>query len=458
MVYDAPGVRLPYAYTFVFKQYRPNVRASLDVSVLESMPAYLAALPTIEGSELLERAAWPCRLVEDAGAVVGFVMPTIPSEFYINIHKAKGLSRTVGEFQHLLNSPSFLARRQIPITDQHRYQLLAETAHALSIFHRHSIAVGDLSPKNLLFSLHPHTRVYFIDCDAMRLQGRSVTKQVETPEWEVRAVNPNEELATPKSDSYKLGLLALRLLAGDQQTRNPTNLPRAVPAPIRQLIKRSLSPNPTRRPNHTEWDKPLRTAAAHASTKPPKRPAPTTQKPTTSPTPRPQPIPRHQWPPPTHAPPLPHPTPPPTPQPTTPPHPTKKQTIYPRVKRQLLLNTLGLLGPILVATAQFIGNALIGLIAGLAWLAILFGVSMCTSMLAWNLICLRSRRCTSVEEFESGWYYGITGLIALIISYYVLDPIVADVPYQFAYLVLHIGFMICVSLISIIASPLALRR
>jgi eukaryotic-like serine/threonine-protein kinase len=52
----------------------------------------------------------------------------------------------------------------------------------------------------------------------MRVNGASVLPQVETPEWEVPA---GEELATVQSDTYKLGLLTLRLLTGDQHTKNP---------------------------------------------------------------------------------------------------------------------------------------------------------------------------------------------------------------------------------------------
>jgi hypothetical protein len=80
--------------------------------------------------------------------------------------------------------------------------------------HKHGVCVGDISPKNLLFALIPHPAVYFIDCDAMRIDGVSVLRQVETPGWQVPA---GEELATVYSDTYKLGLLALRL----PQTANP---------------------------------------------------------------------------------------------------------------------------------------------------------------------------------------------------------------------------------------------
>jgi serine/threonine protein kinase len=266
VVFAAPSLRMQYAPSLVFKQYKPDLVASLDVPVLESMPAYLESLAFADGMELLSLAAWPCRLVEDRGAVTGFVMPAIPDMYFLQMKKSSGMSREAAEFQHLLNDESFLARRKIDLTDRHRYELLREVARALSVFHRHGIAVGDLSPKNLLFTYDPNPGVYFIDCDAMRFHGRSVIQQVETPGWDVVAVNANEELGTAASDSYKLGLLALRLLTGTQDARNPSRLPSTVPIDIRHLIEAALSADPAQRPTPAKWMDPIDTAAKTAAT------------------------------------------------------------------------------------------------------------------------------------------------------------------------------------------------
>jgi hypothetical protein len=276
VVYSTPLKLRHMALPLVFKEYKASATGGLDVSVLEAMPTYLETLPFADGMALLSQSAWPCRLVEDAGAVKGFVMPAIPGEFYVSMSKAAGVSRQAAEFQHLLNGDSFLARRQIQLTDRHRYELLVELTQALSTFHRHGITVGDLSPKNLLFSIDPLAKVFFVDCDAMRFQGRSVVPQLETPGWEVRAVNPGEELATVESDAYKLGLLALRLLAGDQSTRDPGRLPVSVPKSVRCLIGEALQRRPAARPEPGEWASALTTAAAGASTTSPRIPTETT--------------------------------------------------------------------------------------------------------------------------------------------------------------------------------------
>ncbi len=143
-----------------------------------------------------------------------------------------------------------LAARGITIDDAQRYSLLREVASGLAFLHKHGVCVGDISPKNLLFSLTPHEAVYFIDCDAMRINGISVLPQVETPGWQAPA---GEELATVYSDTYKLGLLALRLLAGDHDTTNPAHIPPTTPDMLRQIITDTLTNQPQQRPLPEAW-------------------------------------------------------------------------------------------------------------------------------------------------------------------------------------------------------------
>jgi sugar lactone lactonase YvrE len=178
------------------------------------------------------------------------VMPAIPEAFFVALSTAKGVSTSTAEFQHLLNHPTVLAARGITLGDAQRFSLLRETASALAFLHKHGVCVGDISPKNLLFSLTPQDGVYFIDCDAMRINGVSALPQVETPGWNAPS---GEELATIYSDTYKLGLLALRLLAGDQDTTNPGHLPPTTPGLLRQIITDTLKNEPHRRPLPEAW-------------------------------------------------------------------------------------------------------------------------------------------------------------------------------------------------------------
>jgi serine/threonine protein kinase len=251
VVYRAPNVKTKFAASMVFKEYRTQTRAGLDFTALAAMPALVEeSLSYAQAERLVSIAAWPCALVEERGAPVGFVMPAISEKFFIPFTTVKGVSNAAAEFQHLLNHSSVLAARGINIDDAQRYSLLREVASGLAFLHRHGVCVGDISPKNLLFSLNPHEAVYFIDCDAMRINEVSVSPQVETPGWQVPA---GEELATVYSDAYKLGLLALRLVAGDHDTANLQHIPSTAPGLLRQVITDTITKAPHQRPLPEAW-------------------------------------------------------------------------------------------------------------------------------------------------------------------------------------------------------------
>ena len=251
VVYQAPNVKTKFAASMVYKEYKTQILGTIDFSAVAAMPALVEdSLSYAEAERLISVAAWPCALVEHAGTSTGFVMPTIPAEFFIPLITVKGVSTVTAEFQHLLNHPSVLQARGINIIDTQRYTLLREVAAGLAFLHKHGVCVGDISPKNLLFSLSPRLAVYFIDCDAMRIDGVSALPQLETPGWDAP---PGEELATTYTDTYKLGLLALRLLVGDHDTTNPQHLPSNTPNLLRQTITDTLAKQPHSRPSPEVW-------------------------------------------------------------------------------------------------------------------------------------------------------------------------------------------------------------
>ena len=251
VVFGAPNVTTKFAASMVYKEYKAQALGGIDFSALAAMPALVEdALSYNEAERLIALAAWPCALVQDGGAPSGFVMPVIPERFFVELTTVKGTSRAAAEFQHLLNHSSVLVARGIAIGDAQRYALLREAASGLAFLHRHGVCVGDISPKNLLYSLAPREAVYLIDCDAVRINGVSALTQVETPGWQVPA---GEELATVYSDAYKLGLLALRLLAGDHDTTNPAYLPAETPGLLRQLITDTVTKPAHQRPLPEAW-------------------------------------------------------------------------------------------------------------------------------------------------------------------------------------------------------------
>ncbi|MEZ0383990.1 hypothetical protein [Mycobacterium sp. pW045] len=290
VVYRTSAARTSFTDAMVYKEYKSDTRTDVDFTALAAMPTLVEqSMPRQEGERLISIAAWPCELVEDDGVPTGFLMPEIPDAFTVSLTTLKGVSDGLAEFQHLLNPQAVLDARGIVIDEVQRYELLREVASAMAFLHRHAVCIGDMSPKNLLFSLKPRAAVYFVDCDGMRIDGMSVLPQMETPGW---AVPTGEELATVYSDAYKLGLLALRLIVGSQITTRPDDLPTDTPTMLHQIIADTLCHEPERRPLPAAWTYILNNAieeAQHRKNTP--LPAPTSPAPVPSTSTAPQPAP-----------------------------------------------------------------------------------------------------------------------------------------------------------------------
>jgi hypothetical protein len=270
VVYRAPNVRINVAPLVVFKEYRTDFKRQVNFDQLRKMVGVLESLSKLDGERLLDCTAWPLANVYDGNGPCGFLMPEVPSEFFIDLNVPSGKKRrALSQVQLLFNSESFLARRGIVICDRDRFELLANAAQTLEFLHQRKVSVGDLSPNNLLFSLQPRRRCYFIDADAMAVDGRSVLPQLETDDWMVRSVSA-EPLGTMESDRFKLALFAIRLFALSQDSSNVRSMPVSVPNEIRHLAERGVSIDPRIRPRAVEWIEPSIRAAKSASTDPPR--------------------------------------------------------------------------------------------------------------------------------------------------------------------------------------------
>ncbi|MFE7869500.1 hypothetical protein ACFUYE_04035 [Micromonospora humida] len=257
---------------WVYKEYATRFVDDVDVTTLNRF-VRLTAGAGPDAETLLGLAAWPTAIVRKEGVVRGFLMPRVPDRFRVRIQLPRGPDTVLAQVQYLLNSDDYLLDRGLHIDDRMRLELLRDTGEALTLLHRLGVCVGDLSPNNLLFSLDSRPRCYFIDCDAMRLHGDSVLAQAETPEWHVPDADA-EELATPATDAYKFGLLAVRLFAGDQQTRDPQAARPRLDRHLVTLAGRSLDPTPHLRPAPQQWSDALeRSIRRTPPTAPPQRAA-----------------------------------------------------------------------------------------------------------------------------------------------------------------------------------------
>jgi hypothetical protein len=246
--------------TMVYKEYNARTLPHVDVAALAAIVDRGPTLST-GPTELGPRLAWPAELVRRRGRVSGFLMPKVPDRFLLTLTYPSGVEQRPCQVQQLLNDDQVLAHRSIPINDRLRVEFLRDTAETMHRLHALGIAIGDLSPMNLYVSLGQQPRCFFIDCDAVRVDGRSTLRQVETAAWEVPRF---EELATVDSDTYKFALLAIRLFAGDQETKDEAAIARA-DRQLGDLARLGLSEEPWRRPNLHDWIPALTVAAARAA-------------------------------------------------------------------------------------------------------------------------------------------------------------------------------------------------
>jgi hypothetical protein len=248
------GILIDHRWNAALKRYSPDIAHLVDVTALEAITVFPGTLGADDKLWLYENTAWPAVIVKDSGRVCGFLMRRVPPEYYFNFRtQTQGTVRKLATMEFLLNDDEYTSRAGLsvtPVTDLQRVALLQDLAVIVSRLHDLGVVVGDLSPKNLLFQLTPSPGCFLIDCDAMRVQDASVLAQVQTPDWEVPAREPT---ATPEADAYKFALLAIRLFARDQSSRNPAALTRLSPA-LGDLAADSLDLEPSRRPSIADWE------------------------------------------------------------------------------------------------------------------------------------------------------------------------------------------------------------
>ncbi|MCT9080109.1 hypothetical protein [Streptomyces fulvoviolaceus] len=257
-VYGVPTPPGGLVGDFAYKEYREDVPC--DGDALMAMTGFPSLLYTSDRAFLIPRLAWPVGIAYDGPAptrmppsanpgtrVVGFLMRRTTWAYELDSTALGKVKQQALEF--LLNDDAYLTRIGLShVDDVVRMELLTDLAHTISRLHRLGVVVGDLSPKNVLFTVVGYPRILLIDCDSMRYRGRTVLAPVDTPDWEV----PEADKATPASDAWKFGLIAMRLFSRSQTSTDLGPLFRLSPG-LADLAARSQSNEPRRRPAVGEW-------------------------------------------------------------------------------------------------------------------------------------------------------------------------------------------------------------
>jgi DNA-binding helix-hairpin-helix protein with protein kinase domain len=180
-----------------------------EVAVLSGELGRLIDLPARE--VVATRTAWPSGRVFDRGRCVGLLMPEAPARFTTTI---AGSSRLL-ELQYLLYPKRAMWADLALPTDEERRRIAVGYLELFTELHHHDVMVGDVSMRNLLWTLHDGPGVFAIDCDGFRLAGRPpAVRPADTAGW-VDPARPRE--VTLDTDRYKVALLVLRLLLGNHR-------------------------------------------------------------------------------------------------------------------------------------------------------------------------------------------------------------------------------------------------
>ncbi|WP_086668808.1 hypothetical protein [Lentzea kentuckyensis] len=251
-VFLAPAITLDdVAGPLVYKQYKPDHVPPHGLSAVVDKRLRM----DVATRQRLDRCtAWPVRIVEQAGAVSGVLMPLIPGEFFEDRVLPSGQPKnSLREVQHLFIDPDRARRLGMPApTPAQRLLICRDLAAALHLLHRNDLVMGDINAKNEVFRIDGRPCVMLVDCDAIRIKGSSaVVKQLNAPDWD-----PPEDTLSQSTDIYKFGLFVLRCLVPASMgsvSRDPARANAVLAPEGRTLLRASLSRRPADRPTAQDW-------------------------------------------------------------------------------------------------------------------------------------------------------------------------------------------------------------
>lgn len=282
-VYRVPDFSLPGEGRLVYKEYRAVVRAKANPALLPgllSLAEFRSRLSADQRAKLDRRTIWPLVVVTgDDGGALGLVMREIPGEFF--------QGRKPRELQLLFHSDDDARKQGLPLFGLHeRLVICARIAATYMLLHRLDIIVGDVSPRNIVFTLGDSPQLLAVDTDSTRVKGTrgALGAQPHTPAWEppeaqlakrlldqgrrsgqasaaeLRGHADTWQRQTKQTDVYKFGLMVLRVIDYGRRCsrrRDPERAQRllrerAGPAPA-DLLMRSLDSDPKARPTMADW-------------------------------------------------------------------------------------------------------------------------------------------------------------------------------------------------------------
>jgi DNA-binding helix-hairpin-helix protein with protein kinase domain len=235
---------LPRPGDLLLKLYHDDVAVNADeLGVLIDLPArFTPADRRLLGCS----TAWPRRRVFDRDRCVGLLMRRAPSRFATPL---AGSSRLL-ELQFLLYPKRVMWQELVLPSADERRRLAVRYVRLFQVLHGNGVLFGDVSMRNLLWSLSGGPDVFALDCDGFRVLGRRpAVHPADTVGWSDPTARPGE--ATLETDRYKLALVVLRLLLADHAVVPGDELCQRLDRPLAVLAERAVPAGA--RPSAAEW-------------------------------------------------------------------------------------------------------------------------------------------------------------------------------------------------------------
>ena len=219
------------APAWVYKQLR-RPRPIAELKAVVEFPLVLAAGNPGLASRIRSSSAWPSAAVvgDDPSWALGTLMPRAPVRFWLKHREGAARPATLS---YLAGDPDRIAvayGAHVPAPGSpERVALVYALCRLVASWQAAGAPVqavhGDLSAKNVLWSLAPTPAVYVLDCDGAAVGAPATRGDAPAPidgadEPRLRATTPNwDDPALPRgavptewSDRYTLGLAFLRVL------------------------------------------------------------------------------------------------------------------------------------------------------------------------------------------------------------------------------------------------------
>jgi hypothetical protein len=217
----------------LFKKY---VTPAMHTARLDRLVAWRNELSPQERDFLDAYCAWPLVTVTNEGRTVGFLMRSAPAAFWVDM---LGEEHTL-ELQHLIHAAAS-EKLGIPLpSPEQRLALVGQLAEILAFFDDRNIVYGDVSEKNVLWTIQRFPRIFLIDCDNARpidlARSDAGVAMARNPSWRDPDL-PEDGLPDTNSDRYALAVFCYRVFYGYYP------VPRGVTASLEDDRTRVLLPH-----------------------------------------------------------------------------------------------------------------------------------------------------------------------------------------------------------------------